>query len=148
MRPTHLEFLPGEPLPAGKVNGLVGATVEVTEAATHEHSPDGLHIHIRFEMAMAVFARGKEGWSVEFGDRIGYLAPGGGGQVCTLDTSDAQPLHPLMGVGVIAYNEHGDEVPCSAPVIETPKEYHFGMYPPAGTDWIFVVAIARRRIEP
>ena len=51
--PTSITFEPGDPLPSTKFNGLVGASVELSEAFSAEHRADGRHIGLRFECAIA-----------------------------------------------------------------------------------------------
>lgn len=146
MRKATVSFVAGEPLPAAKVDALVGSTAEVSEAATREHSPEGIHSHMRFEFAMGVLALSGGAWKLEFGDRISVFANYPSGHVeIAIDHSDAPVISASSTVGLIAYTEDGVEVPYSGFVHE--KDINCVLYPPSGADMIFVIAIGRRKGE-
>lgn len=145
MRKVDLSFNQGETLPAVKLNALAGSTAEITEAAIHEHSPDGIHIDVRFEFAMGVLVRSGNTWTTEFSDRVEFLweLPSVGAIEIGIYVGDALPLIP-SATGLIAYNEDGIEVPTSAAAFGDPGYINAVLVPPPNTDMIFVVAIGRR----
>lgn len=147
MRRATVSFDAGEPLPAAKVNSLVGSTAETSEAATREHSLDGVHSHVRFEFAMGVIALDGRAWKLEFGDRISVFANLLGGHVeIAIDDSDAPVISTSGGVGMIAHTEDGVEVPYGSFVREK-DGVHCVIYPPSGAEMIFLVAVGRRKGE-
>lgn len=145
MRKAIITFKQGDPLPAGKMNSLVGSTAEVSEAATREHSPEGLHLNPRLEFAMAALAKSGSSWSTEFGDRVSIstVHPSGAIEI-VIDFEDMEPLSDLT-VGVIAYADTGEEVPSDKVSFESPKATT-NIKPPANANMIFVTVVGRRRV--
>ena len=147
MRKAIITFEQGDPLPAGKMNSLVGSTAEVAEAAIREHSPEGLHLNPRFEFAIAVLVKSQEsGWSTEFGDRVSISTVYPSGEIeIRIDFEDMEPLSDLA-VGVIAYADTGKEVPSETISSELTKATT-RIQPPANANMIFVTVVGRRRVR-
>lgn len=142
MRKVDLSFSQGEPLPASKVNALVGSTAEILEGATYEHSPEGAHINPRFETACALIAfdASKNEWGFVFQDRFESVQTGGGGQraLLTLSAEVGDPVHPFYSVGAIAYDDDGMEVPYRA------SGGSIQVAPPSNRSEVFVTVLMRR----
>lgn len=142
MRKVDLSFSQGEPLPASKVNALVGSTAEISEGATYEHSPEGAHINPRFETACALIAfdASKNEWGFVFQDRFESVQTGGGGQRALLTLSDevGDPVHPFYSIGVIAYDHSGMEIPYRV------SSGRVQVAPPSGTTEVFVTVLMLR----
>lgn len=150
MRKLELSFSQGEPLPASKVNSLVGSTAEISEGATHEHSPEGVHISPRFEVAMGVleFDSNANEWVLSFGDRIEPFQTYPNGMVeCVMSTEAGAPMQGSRAYGVIAYDNSGEEVPYQPAGIDS-DGVHFGILPSPGVTMLFITAIARREMSP
>lgn len=145
MRKATVSFGQGDPLPAAKVNALVGSTAEVSEAAIREHSPEGLHLDPRLEFAMAVLAKSGSSWSTEFGDRVSVSSVHPSGNIeILIDFEDTEPLSELT-VGLIAYTDMGEEVPYDKLSLSLPKATT-NIRPPANANMIFVTVVGRRRV--
>jgi len=145
MRKATVSFEQGDPLPAAKVNALVGSTAEVSEAAIREHSPEGLHLDPRLEFAMAVLAKSGSSWSPEFGDRVSVSSVHPSGDIeILIDFEDTEPLSELT-VGLIAYTDMGEEVPYDKLSLSLPKATT-NIRPPANANMIFVTVVGRRRV--
>jgi len=146
MRKSIEQFVAGEPLPAAKINSLVGSSEEVAIAASKEHNRSGLHLHMRFEFAIGVFVPRDGSWALEFGDRMSLLSAGSDWIEVAIDLSDA-PLVAPTTIGLIATTDRGDECVYDTPSVSgrtiTTKIY----LPHSNRDGCMVIAVGRRRDE-
>lgn len=112
--PTTVTFEPGDPLPSTKFNGLVGASVELSEAFSHEHRADGRHVGLRFEQARAavrwVESESPHAWrpygpqeGLQGEVRDGSQPPNAYDPVFTITDPELAAL-PADRIGVIAYD--------------------------------------------
>jgi len=147
MRKSIEQFVAGEPLPAAKINSLVGSSEEVAIAAAREHNRSGLHIHMRFEFAIGVFVFDGS-WALEFGDRMSLLSAGADWIEVAIDLSDAALVAPTT-IGLIATTDWGEECVYDTPSVSgrtvTTKIYlRTSRRSPTGC---MVIAGGRRRDE-
>jgi len=148
MRKSIEQFVAGEPLPAAKINSLVGSSEEVAIAASREHNRSGLHLHMRFEFAIGVFVLRAGSWALEFGDRMSILSAGADWIEVEIDLSDAALVAPTT-IGLIATTDWGEECVYDTPSVSgrtvTTKIYlRTSRRSPTGC---MVIAVGRRRDE-
>lgn len=148
MRRASVQFRQGDPLVVVHVNSLVSSSAELQVGIGHEHSPEGLHLDVRFEVAAGAFERDGNNWRLAFGDRIALQSYSQANNVLLGVVIDefAPVISPSGTSALVAFDDLGGVVPYQGLQRGYPGELEFVLTPPAGANMIFVTAIARRGV--